>query len=34
MVNVIFKTNTMIRILGIELLNTILFYFFNDRISP
>jgi hypothetical protein len=35
MFNVIFKNNTMIRILAIELLNTILLlFFFNDKSSP
>jgi hypothetical protein len=34
-INIIFKINTMIRILAIELLNTILLLeFFNDNVSP
>jgi hypothetical protein len=34
MFNIIFKNNTTIRILAIELLNTILLLSFNDKISP
>jgi hypothetical protein len=34
MINIILKNNTMIRILAIELLNTILLLVFNDKISP
>jgi hypothetical protein len=35
MFNIVFKNNTVIRILAIELfLNTILIHFFNDKISP
>jgi hypothetical protein len=34
MISIVFKTNTVIRILAIELLNTILILFFNDKISP
>jgi hypothetical protein len=34
MINIIFKNNTMIIILAVELLNTILILYFNDKISP
>jgi hypothetical protein len=34
MISIIFKNKTMIRILGIELLNTILLLIFNGKISP
>jgi hypothetical protein len=34
MVNIIFKNNTMIKILAIELLNTTLLPVFNDKVSP
>jgi hypothetical protein len=34
MINIIFKNKTVIRILHIELLNTILILVFNDKISP
>jgi hypothetical protein len=34
MINVIFKNNTMIRILANKLLNTVLLLVFIDKISP
>jgi hypothetical protein len=33
MINIIFKNNTVIRILTIEFLNTMLILVFNDKIS-
>jgi hypothetical protein len=33
-ISIIFKNNTIIRIIAIELLNTILLLVFNDKISP
>jgi hypothetical protein len=34
MINIIFKNNAMIRIVAIELLNTILKHIFNNKTSP
>jgi hypothetical protein len=34
MINIIFKNNTMIRMLAIKVLNTILIFVFNDKIFP
>jgi hypothetical protein len=34
MKNIIFKNNTVIRILSIELLNMIVLHIFNDKMSP
>jgi hypothetical protein len=34
MINIIFKNNTMIRILAVEILNTFNSRFFNDKIYP